>query len=60
MLDESKSSGDVVGDDASAEAVVGVVGAVYHLLEGLELEDALHRPEDLNEQKESEKLILGF
>lgn len=39
--------GDVVGDDASAKTVVGVVGAIHRLVECLELENALHRAEYL-------------
>lgn len=47
VLDESQGGGDVVGDDASAKTVVGVVSAVNDLFEGLKLEDALDRSEDL-------------
>lgn len=47
VSDERHGGGDVVGDDASAKTVVGVVGAVHDLVEGLELEDALDGPEDL-------------
>lgn len=50
MLDEGESGGDVVGDDTSAKTVVGVVSAVNNFLEGVELEDALHRAEDLSKR----------
>ncbi len=41
---------DVLGEDGGAQSVVRLVGAVNHLLQILELQNLLHRPEDLKYQ----------
>ena len=58
VLDESQGGGDIVGDDTSTQAVVGVVGPVHHLFEGLELKDALDRSEDLEMEIENRFILL--
>lgn len=47
MTDESQRNVDVVGDNACAESVVGVVGTVNDLFKAFELVDALDGAEDL-------------
>lgn len=47
MFDEGQGCGDVIGDHTSTQTVVGVVGTVHHLFEGLEFKDALDGSKDL-------------
>lgn len=47
MFRELQRVSNVVGEDAGGESVAGVVGALDHLLQCIELQNALHRAEDL-------------